>query len=142
MSGDLTSLVDGLPDRLLDDADLLREVGRRLGIDWPADYLTMISQHNGVEGDVGKFALVLTAVEELVEANGATVAAMFPDLVLLGGDGGGEALAIHRHTGQLLLVPWIGAREDWLLLGDTVTNGLRTLAEGRAFSSPRPFGST
>jgi hypothetical protein len=141
MTDDLVRLAAGLPERPLTDSGALVDAGQRLRIDWPADYIALISRHNGVEGDVGEFGLVLTAVEELVTTNDADFADMFPGLVLIGGDGAGEALAIHRKTGQILLVPWIGDADDWLLLGDTITDAFRTLANGGAFTAPRPFGS-
>ncbi len=88
----------------------------------------VISEHNGVEGDVGEWVLVLTPVEELVELNTDPVMQFFPGLVMIGGDGGGEALAIDRTTNEILLVPWIWGR---LVLGATLTEAFQRMERGR-----------
>ena len=136
MKDDITSLARSLPDSDPADPAALRAAGQALGIEWPSDYVTLVAAHNGVEGDIGPFGLVLTPVEELVEVNKNAAMEFFPGLVMIGGDGGGEALAIDRQSGEVLLVPWIGAEEDWLILGPTLTDAFRRMARGEVFAAP------
>ena len=96
----------------------------------------VVSEHNGVEGDIGDWLLVLTPVEELVERNTDPVMEFFPGLVVIGGDGGGEALAIDRETHEVLLVPWIGGEEDWLVLGRSLTEAFQCMERGGVFDAP------
>ena len=121
---------------------LLAETGRTLGVEWPRDYVVIISEHNGAEGDIGNWHLVLTPVEQLIEQNINPVMESFPGLVIIGGDGGGEALAIDRATHEVLLVPWIGSEEDWLVLGSTMTEALQRMERGEVFDAPHRTGPT
>lgn len=132
----LRQLVASLPRSPLGDPAALTEAGRTLGIDWPDDYLAVMRDHDGVEGDIGEWNLVLRAADNLVEANTDPVMEFFPDLVIVGGDGGGEALAIHRHTREVLLVPWIGGQDHWLVLGQTFTEALQRMHDGTVFDAP------
>ncbi len=132
----LTELTAALPTTPLRDHAALAQAAEALDIKWPDDYLAVIEAHDGVEGDVGEWNLVLRAAAELVEANTDPVMEFFPDLVIIGGDGGGEALAIHRRTGEVLLVPWIGTQDDWLVLGRTFTEALERMQNGTVFDAP------
>ena len=96
-------LTAALPRRSLIDRTALAAAGRTLGVVWPADYEHVISGHDGVEGDVGDWRLVLWPVEELVDHNTGDHMQSFAGLVLLGGDGAGEALALDRSSGEVLL---------------------------------------
>jgi len=133
----LARLIAGLPRSPLDDSAILDEAGRTLGIEWPDDFVAVMRDHDGVEGEVGDWNLVLRRAAELVEANTDPVMEFFPDLVIVGGDGGGEALAIHRHTHEVLLVPWIGSREDWLVLGRSFTEALQRMQSGTILDAPK-----
>ena len=136
MTDEITRLARNLPGGHPADPAALQAAGQALGIEWPSDYVSLMTAHNGVEGDVGTFGLVLTPAEELVEVNNNDVMEFFPGLVVIGGDGGGEALAIDRRSGEVLLVPWIGAQEDWLILGPTLTDALRRMDRGDVFAAP------
>jgi len=137
MTPELTALVSRLPLSRLADPTLLDEAGSRMRIAWPGDYAAVITDHNGAEGEVGGWNLVLTRVEDLVDQNSNDVMTFLPDLVVIGGDGGGEALAIHRATGEVLLVPWIGTQDDWLVLGLTFTEALHRMERGEVFDAPK-----
>src|SRR5258706_5823845 len=112
MTDDITRLASNLPNSEPMDPTALRVAGQALAIDWPDDYVALVAAHNGVEGDVGTYGLVLTPVEDLVEVNIHEVMEFFPGLVVIGGDGAVEAMAFDRRSGEVLLVPWIGAQED------------------------------
>jgi hypothetical protein len=133
----LTRLIAGLPRSPLSDSAVLDEAGRALGIQRPNDYIAVMRDHDGVEGDIGDWNLVLRRAADLVEANTDPVMEFFPDLVIVGGDGGGEALAIHRGTHEVLLVPWIGSEDDWLVLGRTFTEALQRMQDGSVFDAPK-----
>jgi hypothetical protein len=133
---ELRRLAAQLPQAELERNDLLDDAGRALGIDWPADYQALVRDHNGVEGDIGDWLLVLTPVEDLVERNTDPVMEFFPGLVIFGGDGGGEALAFDRETREVLLVPWIGDQGDWLILGATLTEAFQRMERGRVWEAP------
>lgn len=135
MTDDITSLARALPGSEPADPAALHAAGLALRIEWPEDYLALVARHNGVEGAIGEFGLVLTPVDELVRLNNDTVTELFPGLVIIGGDGAGEALAFDRNSGEVLLVPWIGAEEDWLMLGPTLTDAFRRMTSGAAFAA-------
>ena len=133
---ELERLARQLPRASPVSPELLVEAGRALNIEWPPEYVALISAHNGAEGDVGDWLLVLTPVEELIERNTDPLMEFFPGLVIVGGDGGGEALAIDRVSHEILLVPWIGGEEDWLVLGATLTEAMQRMEQGRVFEAP------
>jgi hypothetical protein len=135
-TAELTRLSRQLPRADLARPELLGESGRAIGIDWPPEYVAVISAHNGVEGDIGEWFLVLTPAEDLIERNTDPVMEFFPGLVMIGGDGGGEALAIDRATHEILLVPWIGGDEDWLVLGATLIEAFQRMERGDVFDAP------
>lgn len=136
MDSDIRALARNLPRSDPANTSALDAAGRALEIEWPSDYVALVAEHNGVEGDVGPFGLVLTPVEDLIEVNAHEVMQFFPGLVVIGGDGADEALAIDPRSGEVLLVPWIGAEEDWLVLGPTLTDAFRRMALGEVFSAP------
>jgi hypothetical protein len=60
----------------------------------PEDYVAFLQRANGGEGFVGERYVRLWKAEELIEVNrGYNVAEFFPNLFLIGTDGGGEAYA-------------------------------------------------
>jgi SMI1 / KNR4 family (SUKH-1) len=98
-------VVDAAPPPHPDDLHWLRkDVGSLL----PADYLAFMEQHDGAggtEGDlwsaaeVGRGRDVCPEVDHLAE------------LVVFGGNGGGEAFTFDAD-GQVVVIPWIGGAED------------------------------
>ena len=69
LDGELARLTAALPRAPLDDLSALDAVAEELQIHWPADYVALISEHDGVEGEVGEWIVVLTAVADLVDEN-------------------------------------------------------------------------
>jgi hypothetical protein len=133
---ELDRLVAKLPRRRLEDPDILAHTGNKLRIEWPKDYVRLIADHNGVEGDLGEWRLVLFAVEDLVDHNDAGFMEFFPGLVMIGGDGGGELLALDRISGDVLIVPMIGDVEDWLVIGSNLTEAFQRMERGEVFAAP------
>jgi hypothetical protein len=135
-TSELDRLAASLPRKSLDNPALLVEVGERLGVEWPEDYVRLISQHNGVSGDIGDWYLVLSSVEDLPGDNDPAVMEFFPGLVMIGGDGGGEALLLDRATGEVILAPLVGGPEDGLVLGSNLVEALQRMERDEVFDAP------
>ena len=76
-----------------DEAILFAE--RTLALRFPADYTSWLQDNDGLEGNLGGCYVSLYAVEELVELNRrSAVAECMPGLILIGTDGGGEAIGL------------------------------------------------
>ena len=81
---------------------------RKLGVELPADYKTFMAISNGWEGDAGAF----DPIEEVADSADTTeLHDHMQGWVLFGSNGAGEAF-VFDADGQVLLVPWIGDRED------------------------------
>lgn len=111
-------------------------IGRSL----PDDYRAFLRESNGIEGLVGEAYLMLWPVEELGTLN-ADARTYVPGLVLVGGDGGGEALGFletNRGT-RYVQVPFSGmsadATED---LGATLAD-VATLLHSRGWSRSHAY---
>jgi hypothetical protein len=98
----------------------------------PAEYLQFLGEHNGAEGAVGE----IVAAEELAFAD-----EKYPELdhlaglVVFGSDGGLEAFAFDEH-GEVLVIPWIGGREDAIPQGSFVEFTKRLVSD-ELFERPR-----
>jgi hypothetical protein len=57
-------------------------------------------------------------------------------VVFFGGNGGGEGFAFDRETGDVLLVPWIGDRGDWIRLGSNLVEALQAFERDDVFDNP------
>jgi hypothetical protein len=97
------SLNPGAPE------DALETLTRTLGLRLPADYLSLMSYSNGLEGFVGENYLALWAVER-VRAYG--VYEDLPSFVFIGSNGGGEGYAYDTRSPDMPIVslPFIGGK--------------------------------
>jgi cell wall assembly regulator SMI1 len=93
--------------------DVVRRAEQELGATFPAEYVAFMSEHNGGEGPVGQAGYAkLWPVEELTQINADYAELDHLDgWVIFGSNMGGEAYVFDRD-GQVLMVPWIGSRED------------------------------
>lgn len=98
MNGELWRLTASFPPSALADPSALDRATSVLGFEWPSDYRALLTDHNGVEGQVGTWYVVLTAVEELVEDN--SYSDWSSEAIRFGGDGGEPEL--QREAGQRL----------------------------------------
>ena len=92
-------------------AEAVVEIGRKLEIDWPADYVEFLTEVGGGAGWVGEHYLQAWPPDELVSANEALNLAEFaPNLVGFGSDGGGELYAFDRSFDppHIVMTPMIG----------------------------------
>jgi hypothetical protein len=75
--------------------DAIRSAERALAVRFPGDYTSWLRDNDGLEGDLGGCYLALYAVEELVPRNrDHALADHMPGLLLIGSDGGGEAIGL------------------------------------------------
>jgi hypothetical protein len=81
----------------------------------PEGYVAFLQRANGGEGFLGERYVRLWRAEELIEVNrGYNVAEFFPNLFLIGTDGGGEAYAfdVSGNEATVFEVPFIGMPSD------------------------------
>ena len=80
------------------------------GINLPIEYLEFLKTSNGGEGFIGRNYLVLDPIEKIVESNrNLNVEEYAPGLVVIGSDGGGEAIGFDRRgtAWPVVMVPLI-----------------------------------
>lgn len=91
--------------------ELLNELLRGLGVQLPADYLSLLSHSNGLSGFVGENYLNLYRAED-VQAYGLHEYAPF--FIFIGSDGGGEGFVYDTRSPDMPIVnvPFIGAASE------------------------------
>jgi hypothetical protein len=121
-----------------DDSELLREVETVLGVTFPADYGEFIVAGAEAEGDVGESYLALYRLEELVSRNRTyDMAASHPGLVLIGSDGGGEAIGFDFHDSPppIVLVSFVSSGWDGAAVqSDSFTEFITRLRSGKGYT--------
>jgi hypothetical protein len=136
MNDDLSSLLPGF-DWAPTGASLqsIRSVETQLAIVFPTDYVALLQVSNGGEGHVASEGyLQLWAVGRLPELNAAYQAPeLYPGFVLLGSNGGGEAIALRSGANgpELFLMPFIGDTSDALFGGRSLVEFLSSYGSGR-----------
>jgi len=109
-----------------------------LGVRLPAEYVAFLLEHNGGEGPVGEEGWgAFHPIEDLPQMQ--TDYAGLDHLggwIIFGSDGGGEAFVFDQE-GSVLVVPWIGGREDAVPQG-SFTEFVQRLAAGRMLDCPAP----
>jgi hypothetical protein len=105
---DVLKRFDGNPPA---GADAIRQFESESGHHLPQDYVAFLQRSDGGEGFVGNAYLMLWRVGELREMNEAYAVQEFaPGLLLIGSDGGGEAIGYDMRTlvKPLVAVPFVG----------------------------------
>ena len=120
----------------------IQQAEARLGVCLPPDYTEFLRTHNGGEGPIGdKGYGVLFAVEELPKTQeNYSELDHFAGWVIFGSDGGGEGW-VFAEDGFVLVVPWLGNKEDALPQG-TFTEVLRRVGAGTTFDAPSAGAAT
>ena len=104
---------------------LVKLLRRRYGRQVPDDFLEFLSSHDGAVGAIA----VLEPAAQVGEGS-----EMHPELdhlhglVVFGGSGGGEAFAF-TADGSVVMIPWIGNREDAIPQGSFTSFMTRLLAD-------------
>lgn len=114
--------------------DVIRQLESHLGIRLPVDYFEFLTEANGGEGWIGQQYLQLWRVEDIPEFNeGYGASELFPGLVLIGSDGGGEAFALDTRGNEIYFVetPFIGFEEDTRRIASSFIEFLSALSKRR-----------
>ena len=98
----------------------------------PGDYLDVLRRKNGGEGSLTESYLMLRPVEDLEEENDDLVAGAehLRDVIVVGGDGGGEAIGYDLASRRWVMAPFIGGSSDFFVLGETFLDALRRVDSG------------
>jgi phosphoribosylaminoimidazole (AIR) synthetase len=85
--------------------ELISEIEAEIGVNFPKDYVELMSRINGMEGSVGNSYIRLWAINELIEMNeGYSVQEFAPGILLIGTDGGGEAFAFDLRDNEMKII--------------------------------------
>ena len=97
----------------------------KLGVQLPADYITLLGYSNGGEGELGVEPgwFYLWSVEDLLKYNkGYNVEESIPGFLGFGSNGGGEMLAFDMRGEKpwnVVMIPFIGMQvEEAILIAD------------------------
>lgn len=91
--------------------DEIREASDVFCVNFPNDYVAFLRTSNGGEGMIGDTYLIFWQAAELHEMNASyQVTDYAPGLLLIGSDGGGEAIAFDTRTEPwpVVKVPFVG----------------------------------
>ncbi len=127
-------------EKLTEQLDKFPPLGKKVfekcisGIDFvlPEDYLAFMRSCNGGEGPVGADAYIsFWKADEILELNEAYEVNEYADgYFIFGSDGGGEAYAFNKKTGEIVSFPFVGMLIDDppTKYGKTLVNFLSRLA--------------
>jgi hypothetical protein len=93
------------------NAESIKAAGDALNVRLPSDYVAFLSKFDGGEGMIGEAYVMFWGTGDLPEMNAAyQVAEYAPGLLLIGSDGGGEALAfdMRKTSWPVVRVPFVG----------------------------------
>jgi len=89
----------------------------------PEEYIEVLKQFNGGEGDIGEEYLVLHSAQELQEINDDIEIAQFDkDIFIIGSNGGGEFIALDFRgiKPMYILIPFIFEYDAIITLGESI----------------------
>jgi len=134
MAKPLMEILENFDSNDASSMEIMEDVERQFGLQFPSDYKTFMAARDGGEGFIGGQYLILWRVGELIEFNrDYEVEKYAPGLVFFGSNGGGEAFAFDaRPKGNMgiCMVPFIGmSLRDAKLVADTFEKFLTRLAE-------------
>ncbi len=143
LTPELQELIATLSPASPGDPDALWAAGRALGIEWPPDYVALMTERDGGVGEIDGWPVDLWPASTLVHANtGATQAPVLSGVVWFGWDGLGELYGFERATGKVVLRADEGEVEvyrdslvDWLRrppdFSDSRNEAVRNLTRAR-----------
>ena len=124
------SVSSGLDDRL-------REIEAALGVVLPHDYREFAVTSGKVERNFGGSYLALWGLDEIVRLNqGYEMGETFPGLILIGSDGGGEAVGFDFRTSPpcVVLVNFVSSGwHEAIVQAETFTEFLAQRESGLAY---------
>ncbi|MGB3149694.1 MAG: SMI1/KNR4 family protein [Maribacter sp.] len=89
----------------------------------PTDYIELLKQFNGGEGEIGEEYVVFDKAEVLLEYNSSCGIEEFDkDIFIIGGNGGGELMAIDFRSKKptYILIPFIFEYDAIIELGSSI----------------------
>ncbi len=104
----------------------------------PTEYIEFLQSFNGGEGFVGEEYLVLHKAEDLVKVNKDTEVELFdPNIFIIGGNGGGEFVAINFKENKevYILIPFIFEHEAIIELATDIQGLFKRIFESGYFDS-------
>jgi hypothetical protein len=133
MAEDLAALIAGGEFSTRPGASLaaIRDREVELGVTFPADYVDLMLLSNGLDGflssEPDSAYIRIDPIEEMANDEEQKVAAEFwPELVVFGSDGGGEAFAFDAdHDMRIVMFPWIGGEQHAIVQAATLRGFLR-----------------
>jgi hypothetical protein len=104
----------------------------------PDDYVHILQTHDDAEGWVGDDYVVFWPASEVVENNQTLDAKnLLGNILLFGGDGGGEAFGISLRDSSVVTVPLVGMSTELLrVVGPSISDWLAQMART---GGPRPI---
>jgi hypothetical protein len=121
-----------------DSNEQLRNAEAELGVTFPADYREFIAESGRVERDFGGSWLVLYDADEIVPLNrGYELSETCPGLVLIGSDGGGEAVGFDFRDSppHVVLVNFVSAGwQEAITQADSFTEFMAQRDSGLGYS--------
>jgi hypothetical protein len=140
---ELADFIAALTPATPGDLDALGTAGRALGIDWPPDYVAVMSQRDGGSGEIDGWPVHLYPAGMLVRANIDSPAWTGSGMIRIGWDGLGEDYGFDRATAKVVLRADGGEVEvrrdslvDWLRhppdFSDSRGEAVRNLARAAA----------
>ncbi len=130
---ELTKLTSRMELRPPESPEAIAATEQALAVRLPSEYVEFLLAHNGGEGLVGDHGYARFDPVEDLPANQAELYD-FDHLaywVVFGTNGAGEGYAFDEH-GEILVVPWLGGREDAIRQG-RFPEFLRRCAAGTMF---------
>lgn len=97
----------------------------------PQDYAEFLREHDGAEGFIGASYVRFYGRSGFVADNASPALDHLVGLVVFGTNGAGEAFAFDR-SGQVVVIPWIGSREDAIPQG-SFADFIQRLHDDRVF---------
>jgi hypothetical protein len=109
-----------------------------LGFQLPDDYKYYLNNYDGFENSIGEEYVRLWQFDELMESNEGYEIFELPNIMAIGGNGGGEFIGIEfldENTYRLILAPFIGMDESeyYIEIGTSFTDMLTRLDKGQAW---------
>ena len=144
LARELEQLLTGLTPAVPGDADELAVAGRALGIEWPADYVTLMTRRDGGAAKIAGWPVQFWPAGSLLRANVDGGPRHGTGVVWFGWDGYGEDYGFDRVTGEVVLRAAGGEVEvrrrslvDWLRHPPDFSDSRREIVRGLVLADER-----